>query len=98
MRNHLLAKAFGKHTNMDLGYCSLQVGREWQWPLRPRFRGRGGEIKVSGVILVCAAFKNTIKTKMLCNSKNILKRKCTSAVYENVIDQTNLIKNVMLRT
>ena len=26
LRNHLLTKAFGKHTKMILGYCSPQVG------------------------------------------------------------------------
>lgn len=26
LRNHLLAKAFGKHTKMIFGYCSPQVG------------------------------------------------------------------------
>lgn len=26
LRNHLLSKAFGKHTKMIFGYCSPQVG------------------------------------------------------------------------
>jgi len=55
-----LAKAFGKHTNMDLGYCSLQVGWEWPWPLQ-----REGRRDTS------PAFNNKIKTKMLCNSRHI---------------------------
>lgn len=48
MRNHLLTKAFGKHTKMILGYCSPQVGMVGapRGPLRPSKKREGnGEIK-----------------------------------------------------
>lgn len=48
LRNHLLGKAFGKHTKMIFGYCSPQVGTAGaaRGPSGPSRKGREpGELK-----------------------------------------------------
>lgn len=48
LRNHLLSKAFGKHTKMIFGYCSPQVGMAGaaRGPSGPGRKGREpGELK-----------------------------------------------------
>lgn len=51
---------------MDLGYCSLQVGWKWQWPLGPSAREeqrvvwdvqQSGEVRRSGKIVEGAMTK-----------------------------------------
>lgn len=67
LKNHLLAKAFGRQTKTGLGYCSLQVGCKWQWPLGNSAREerrvvqddeqQSGEVRRSGKIVEGAMAK-----------------------------------------